>query len=103
MGHGASFAMASPSRRSPGSATKRRSSHTAPVVVGGWQSLHHRTVAATPNGTPNTSTPNGIRTRVTALKGQRPGPLDDGGLDGTEWVAGRRRYQRTVAVLRKAG
>ena len=25
------------------------------------------------------STPNGIRTRVTALKGRRPGPLDDGG------------------------
>jgi integrase len=24
-------------------------------------------------------TPNGIRTRVTALKGQRPRPLDDGG------------------------
>src|SRR5271165_5784445 len=24
-------------------------------------------------------TPNGIRTRVTALKGRRPGPLDDGG------------------------
>ena len=26
------------------------------------------------------STPNGIRTRVTALKGRRPRPLDDGGL-----------------------
>ena len=26
------------------------------------------------------STPNGIRTRVTALKGPRPRPLDDGGL-----------------------
>lgn len=25
------------------------------------------------------STPNGIRTRVTALKGRRPRPLDDGG------------------------
>jgi hypothetical protein len=26
--------------------------------------------------------PNGIRTRVLALKGPRPGPLDDGDLDG---------------------
>src|ERR1700722_11672989 len=56
---------------------------------------------------PQKSTPNGIRTRVTALKGQRPGPLDDGGLYGTVWVAGRRRYQRTVDVLltaeRRAG
>ena len=26
-------------------------------------------------------TPNGIRTRVTAVKGRRPRPLDDGGLD----------------------
>ena len=26
------------------------------------------------------STPNGIRTRVTSLKGRRPRPLDDGGL-----------------------
>ena len=26
------------------------------------------------------STPNGIRTRVTAVKGRRPRPLDDGGL-----------------------
>ena len=25
-------------------------------------------------------TPNGIRTRVTAVKGQRPRPLDDGGM-----------------------
>ncbi len=25
-------------------------------------------------------TPNGIRTRVTAVKGQRPRPLDDGGI-----------------------
>ena len=25
-------------------------------------------------------TPNGIRTRATALKGRRPRPLDDGGL-----------------------
>ena len=25
-----------------------------------------------------TSVPDGIRTRVTGLKGQRPGPLDDG-------------------------
>ena len=27
-----------------------------------------------------TRTPNGIRTRATALKGRRPRPLDDGGL-----------------------
>ena len=26
-------------------------------------------------------TPNGIRTRATAVKGRRPRPLDDGGLD----------------------
>ncbi len=25
-------------------------------------------------------TPNGIRTRVTAVKGRRPSPLDDGGI-----------------------
>jgi hypothetical protein len=28
----------------------------------------------------NVRTPNGIRTRATALKGRRPRPLDDGGL-----------------------
>ena len=27
-----------------------------------------------------TSVPDGIRTRVTGLKGQRPGPLDDGDM-----------------------
>src|SRR5439155_5901066 len=40
--------------------------------------------------------PNGIRTRATALKGPRPGPLVDGGRRGTQatgrrgWWAGRR-------------
>ncbi len=37
-------------------------------------------------------TPNGIRTRVTALKGRRPRPLDDGGS------AGRRPPQRTSSA-----
>ena len=36
-------------------------------------------------------TPNGIRTRVTALKGRRPGPLDDG---GSTPIRVRRDYQR---------
>ena len=30
------------------------------------------------------STPNGIRTRATAVKGRGPGPLDDGGRDGRD-------------------
>src|SRR5579864_9723622 len=34
---------------------------------------------ARPKGSRPTRTPNGIRTRVTALKGRRPRPLDDGG------------------------
>ena len=29
-------------------------------------------------------TPNGIRTRVTALKGRRPRPLDDGGSNSAD-------------------
>src|SRR3954452_10367500 len=33
----------------------------------------------TPDNTPHPSAPNGIRTRATALKGPRPGPLVDGG------------------------
>src|SRR5436305_2984468 len=37
--------------------------------------LLHRTWAGTAAG----CAPNGIRTRATALKGRRPGPLDDGG------------------------
>ncbi len=37
------------------------------------------------------STPNGIRTRVTCVKGRRPRPLDDGGR--TSLRAGS-RYQR---------
>ena len=32
------------------------------------------------------STPNGIRTRATAVKGRRPRPLDDGGLPVRTWV-----------------
>ena len=31
-------------------------------------------------------TPNGVRTRVTALKGRRPRPLDDGGIGTAGWV-----------------
>jgi hypothetical protein len=34
-----------------------------------------------PNGTPN-----GIRTRVTCVKGRRPRPLDDGGLVGAAGI-----------------
>ena len=33
-------------------------------------------------GQDHPGTPNGIRTRVTALKGRRPRPLDDGGQIG---------------------
>jgi site-specific DNA recombinase len=39
--------------------------------------------------------PNGIRTRATALKGRRPGPLDDEGL----WLAGRFRGRRDVRSI----
>src|SRR3954447_23364103 len=37
--------------------------------------------------------PNGVRTRATALKGRRPGPLDDGGswsLEAVRTIHGRR-------------
>ena len=43
--------------------------------------LRHRAllVLLTPGVTAVASTPNGIRTRATAVKGRRPRPLDDGG------------------------
>src|SRR3954451_16456388 len=41
--------------------------------------------------------PNGIRTRATALKGRRPGPLDDGG--GPAIIA----HRATYAVLLPSG
>ena len=42
--------------------------------------LHHGTTVASPaSRRARCCTPNGIRTRVTALKGRRPRPLDDGG------------------------
>jgi hypothetical protein len=45
----------------------------ATSTLTGWRALH-----AAPQDQA-VRAPNGIRTRVTALKGQRPGPLDDGG------------------------
>ena len=49
-----------------------------------------------PNGAGRASTPNGIRTRVAAVKGRCPRPLDDGG----RWPAGRRESGRTAAERR---
>jgi hypothetical protein len=56
--------------------------------------LHHRTLRS---GAFAVRAPRGIRIPVTALKGRRPGPLDDGGsapLKGTAW------YQRGLPIHR---
>ena len=53
--------------------------------------LHHGTTVASPSSRrARCCTPNGIRTRVTALKGRRPRPLDDGGScrEGSVTIAG---------------
>ena len=54
----------------------------------------HRTLpaqSARQMGSSSQSTPNGIRTRVAAVKGRCPRPLDDGG----RWPAGQRREPPT--------
>jgi hypothetical protein len=45
--------------------------------------------------------PNGIRTRATALKGRRPGPLDDGGGTSAGQTIGVSRPTRTRGVCRR--
>src|SRR5664280_2350136 len=45
--------------------------------------------------------PNGIRTRATALKGRRPGPLDDGGGTSAGQTTGVSRPTRTRGVCRR--
>lgn len=37
--------------------------------------------------------PNGIRTRVDALKGRYPGPLDDGAVVGGNWALNSRHKE----------
>ena len=44
-----------------------------------WLSEAARRQLLVRDGGQRARTPNGIRTRVSALKGRRPGPLDDGG------------------------
>src|SRR4051812_34202276 len=41
-------------------------------------------------------TPNGIRTRATAVKGRGPGPLDDGGRTGRQHRARRMDHPKFV-------
>jgi hypothetical protein len=52
---------------------------------------------------PRPRAPNGIRTRVTGLKGRRPGPLDDGGvpprITNTGRSAARRQEYRSAPVV----
>ena len=55
--------------------------------------LLHRTWSGRPGRAPN-----GIRTRATALKGRRPGPLDDGGD-----VVARQCSHRAVGWVRRGG
>src|ERR1700738_40554 len=43
------------------------------------QLRHRALLCATPTAVVVACTPNGIRTRATAVKGRRPRPLDDGG------------------------
>ena len=43
-------------------------------------------------------TPNGIRTRVAAVKGRRPRPLDDGGLLAVELASEDGIYLRQTSV-----
>src|SRR4029079_2264713 len=50
----------------------------------------HRTGPSRPSGTPN-----GIRTRATAVKGRRPRPLDDGGLVTGPEALSRRQHTGT--------
>jgi len=51
----------------------------APRGEGGMEVVSAEGPQGTRQGGPRCSTPNGIRTRVAALKGRCPGPLDDGG------------------------
>jgi hypothetical protein len=55
--------------------TGRRALRAAPQVLD--QVVRGRTVSR--DDSDRARTPNGIRTRATALKGRRPRPLDDGG------------------------
>jgi hypothetical protein len=91
-----------------GSVTRRRrlqrhgvpvSPSSPPSHTTGAQALRERKNPATCRASSNTA--NGIRTRVTAVRGRRPSPLDDGGV-----VLERpcRGYQRAViARLLAAG
>src|SRR5580700_12067080 len=59
--------------------------------------VHDRTlIALGPDpGSRSSGTPNGIRTRVAAVKGRCPRPLDDGGRSGSR----ERRYQPGMRTL----
>ena len=47
--------------------------------------------------------PTGSRTPVSALRGPRPGPLDDGGNAGHSTIVARERQRNTLKQLRLLG
>ena len=60
---------------------RRRTRRVAAALDEAKQAAEERAAGerARPGGTDDGGTPNGIRTRATAVKGRGPGPLDDGG------------------------